>query len=189
MKLLGDSGKESSCSFGDGDGAVIFSIVAAAAVVAMRATLLVIRAQRQHSRHGGSRVGKAPNRNIGRHAAARSLDKDYFQREGGTPRLVKSEFERRFRMPRCIYENLRDAALFDPYVQVIRDAAGVQGATTDQKIVTALCQLTLGLPADAVVEYSSLSESTCDEALKRFVETFHKSSQPLLNITNTARSC
>jgi hypothetical protein len=99
----------------------------------MRASQLVTRAQRQRSRHGGSHIGKAPNRNIGRHDAARSLDEDYFQREGGTPRFVESEFERRFRMPRCVY-----AKFFDPYMQARPDAAGIQGATTDQKIVAAL---------------------------------------------------
>jgi hypothetical protein len=117
---------EYSASSGDVDAAVLLSAVADATVVAMRASLLVTRAQRQRSRHGGSHMGKAPNRNIGRHDAARSLDEDYFLREGGTPRFVESEFERRFRMPRCVYENLREAVMFfDPYFQERPDAAGI----------------------------------------------------------------
>jgi hypothetical protein len=69
-------------------------------------------------------------------------------------------------------KNIPQAVLFDPYFQVRSDAAGVQGAKTDQKIVVALRQLTLDLPADAVFEYSMLSELTCAEALTRFVEQF-----------------
>jgi hypothetical protein len=71
---------EESASSGDGDAAVLISAVADATVVAMRYSLLVTRAQRQRSRHGGSRIGKSPYRNIGRHDAAMSLDEDYFQR-------------------------------------------------------------------------------------------------------------
>jgi hypothetical protein len=79
---------EESASSGDGDSAVMLSAVADATVVAMRASLLVTRAQRQRSRHGGSHMGKALNRNIRQHDAARSFDEDYFQREGGSPRFV-----------------------------------------------------------------------------------------------------
>jgi Plant transposon protein len=45
---------------------------------------------------------------------------------------------------------------------------GVRGASTDQKITAALRQLSLGVGADAVVEYVRLSESTISECLKRF---------------------
>jgi hypothetical protein len=71
-------------------------------------------------------------------------------------------------MPRCFNEKLREAVMSDLYFQVRPDAAGISGSTTDQKIVAIMRQLTLGLPADAVVEYTRLSESTCAEALKRF---------------------
>ena len=43
------------------------------------------------------------------------------------------------------------------------------GATTDQKITSALRQLSLGVSADAVVDYVRLKESTNSECLKRFV--------------------
>jgi hypothetical protein len=48
------------------------------------------------------------------------------------------------------------------------DAVGVRGASTDQKLTAALRQLSLGVGADAVVEYVRLSESAISECLKRF---------------------
>jgi Plant transposon protein len=47
---------------------------------------------------------------------------------------------------------------------------GYRELLSDQKIVAALRQLNLCLPADDLVEYSRLSESTCAEALKRICE-------------------
>jgi hypothetical protein len=57
-------------------------------------------------KHGGSRVGKARNRDIGRLSAAQRLDIDYFGRTGRVrPAFSNESFERRFRMPREVFES------------------------------------------------------------------------------------
>jgi hypothetical protein len=62
-------------------------------------------------RRGGSRPGKAPNRDLGRRQAAIDIDRDYFGRLGTSPVFSISEFERRYRMPRCVYEEVRARVL------------------------------------------------------------------------------
>jgi hypothetical protein len=59
-------------------------------------------------RRGGSRPGKAPN----------DIDRDYFGRLGTSPLFSNSEFERRYRMRRCVYEEVRARVLdADNYFQ------------------------------------------------------------------------
>jgi hypothetical protein len=86
-------------------------------------------------RHGGSRAGKAENRNLGRLMAARALDDDCFNSEGRRQRSGPSscgcaafepDFERRFRMPRTVYEQIGSGVMRrDSFVHDSKDAAGV----------------------------------------------------------------
>jgi Plant transposon protein len=72
-------------------------------------------------------------------------------------------------MPRCVYEEIRTRILeTDNFFQERSDALGMPGLSTDIKITAALRQLSLGVGADAVVEYCRVSESTASECLKRF---------------------
>jgi hypothetical protein len=150
----------------------------AISVVSLSAALIIRRRRRRLHNivRGGSRPGKAPNQNLGREAAGRQLHFDYFagmnevRPDGGIgPVFGEADFERRFRMPFAVYEELKKGVLqIDNYFSQRRDAIGAQGATTDQKLCSALRQLSLGVAADAVVEYIRLSESTNSECLKRF---------------------
>jgi Plant transposon protein len=144
-------------------------ILAAASVICFK--LIMRRRARTRRGHGGSRFGKLPNRDIGREQAAARLDQDYFARSGGArePSFNHLEFERRFRMPRDVYETIRAGVMeYDTCFVQKPDVTGLNGASTDQKIVAALRQMSLGVGGDAVVEYVKLSESTCNEALHRF---------------------
>jgi hypothetical protein len=57
----------------------------------------------------------APNRDIGRVEAGIRFDKDYFcrattaQETAQFPTFTEVEFERRFRIPRAVYEELRES--------------------------------------------------------------------------------
>jgi hypothetical protein len=51
-----------------------------------------------------------------------------------------------------------------------RDAAGIVGASTEQKMVAAIRQLAYVIPGDACVEYFQLSEATCNTSLHRFCQ-------------------
>jgi hypothetical protein len=64
--------------------------------------------------HGGSLKGRMPNRDIGRAAGAIKIDRDSFLRlpthASFTP-TFDHEFERRYRIPRTVYERVRDGLL------------------------------------------------------------------------------
>jgi Plant transposon protein len=125
------------------------------------------------SRHGGSRVGKRPNRDLGRRSSAVTLDRDYFCRMPEhaqlAPMFTCNEFERRYRMQRSTYEVLRETVIQEhEYSGQRYDACGVAGLTTDQELYCALRQLSLGIASDAVTEYAHVSESTASNCLKRF---------------------
>jgi hypothetical protein len=98
------------------------------------------------SRHGGSREGKRPNRELGRRLSAVTLDRDYLCRMPEhaqlTPMFTCNECERSYRMPRSTYEVLRETIIQgDEYFCQRYDACGVAGLTTDQKLYCALRQL------------------------------------------------
>jgi hypothetical protein len=64
------------------------------------------------SMRGGSRPGKAKNRDNGIAQGAELIDRDYFSRVCLLPAPIsEAEFERRFRMPRSVYEVLREGSL------------------------------------------------------------------------------
>jgi hypothetical protein len=88
-------------------------------------------------RPGGSAKGKARSRNRRREEGEVRIDLDYFCRAqtGRAPTFSDEEFERRFRVSRRIYEDIRTAlmAYGDPYFVQGFDAAGVRGASMDQK--------------------------------------------------------
>lgn len=63
-------------------------------------------------KHGGSVPGKKANRTDFRLCVASQIDKNYFCRD--TPKQLffsAAEFERRFRMPRDLYEEIREAVM------------------------------------------------------------------------------
>jgi hypothetical protein len=154
------------------DEIVVASQVTITAVIV--AVIPLRRRRRRCRRLGGSVPGKKPNREIGRDAAENRLEEDYYGRSftssAQTAAFSNEDFERRIRMPRCIYENIR-AALFsvDPdFFEQRPDALGTMGATTDQKFTSALRQLCYGATANSLVERLRLSESLKALCLKHF---------------------
>jgi hypothetical protein len=93
--------------------------------------------------------------------AARALDDDYFKREGRLQSSSPSscgraafepDFERRFRMPRTVYEQIRSGVMRrGSFFHDSKDAAGVPSANPDQKVTAALRMLCYGSFADEVV--------------------------------------
>jgi hypothetical protein len=84
-------------------------------------------------------------------------------------RFQKRSLNEDLECPRSVCEVLRDGLLeTDKYFRRKRDAAGKLGASTDQKMVCALRQMSHGVPADAVCEYVRVSESTASESLHKF---------------------
>jgi hypothetical protein len=71
-------------------------------------------------------------------------------------------------MPRSVFDEVFVVVSQDRYFRESKDATGKPGAFPIQKVVSALRQLCYGLSSDGVEEYTGLSESTSNEALKRF---------------------
>jgi hypothetical protein len=143
-----------------------------AAVALLVGTAIVLRAverkKRSRRAHGGSSLGRRPNRDHGMKEAGNLLDRQYFSRTSGeTPIFTDAEFERRFRMTRSTYETIRSAVLEQDldFFEQRPDATGRLGASTDQKITAALRMLCYGAAADQLVEVLGMSESLIMECL------------------------
>jgi hypothetical protein len=83
-------------------------------------------------------------------------------------RYTEEEFERRFRMPRSVFDEEYVVVFQDNYFRERKDATGKPGAFPIQKVISALRQLCYGLSSDGAEEYKGPSESTSNGALKMF---------------------
>nr|XP_023884048.1 uncharacterized protein LOC111996320 [Quercus suber] len=96
------------------------------------------------------------------------LFQDYFAESPVYPLNV---FQRRFRMSRSLFlrikSNLKEK---DEYFVQKRNAAGVLGLSSLQKMTAALRMLAYGVAADFTDEYVRIRESTAIESLKKFVK-------------------
>lgn len=79
-------------------------------------------------------------------------------------------FRRRYIMSRDLFIRIMNAVeAHDDYFVQKRNAAGVLGLSSFQKITAAMRMLTYGVPADATDEYVHIGESTTLESLRRFL--------------------
>jgi hypothetical protein len=104
--------------------------------------------QETASQNIGSSIGKAPNRerNFAQKMAnirdEYSLAGDEVRRDGGIgKRYTEEEFERRFRMPRSVFDEVNVVVSQDSYFRERKDATGKPGAFPIQKVISALRQL------------------------------------------------
>jgi Plant transposon protein len=139
---------------------------------------------------GGSRRGKAANKGHDFAAGNRRSMLDYFwpanqQRDSSdskVPVYNELDFERRFRMPRSVFDKacvgvVRDSSYLRRGLKP--DAVGKMGASPLQKVVAALRQLSLGVGADAVDEYTRLGETTALECIKESTRSVTRLFGPL----------
>lgn len=119
----------------------------------------------------GSRPGRAPNRDLGVNDASKQLDKDFFCRLApGQPLYTEAEFERKFRIPRELYESLRLRIVeTDTFFLPKQDAAGRSGGSTDLKIYAAVLMLSEGRTGFSVSRETRMSERQVEKCTKRFV--------------------
>ena len=102
---------------------------------------------------------------------AQQLYDDYFAPNA----RYESKFEHRFRMSKelCL-RIIQDLQNHDQFWVQKADACGVMGLTVYQKVVCALKQLTLGIPADATDDYVGIGETTAILSLKLFMKHVNK---------------
>ena len=92
---------------------------------------------------------------------------DYFAEP---PIYPPNLFRRRFRMNRTLFLRiLFMVENYDPYFVQTKNAAGITGLSSLQKMTAAIRMLTYGVAADVVDDYVRIGESTTIESLKRFV--------------------
>jgi hypothetical protein len=152
--------RETSSS--DSDPAIgMFSMaIAATAVISFAAS----RSRRRRS--GRSRDGKTRNRKgtFDRELARgdRIIDRDYFCRfKDAQPVSIELEFDRRYRVPREVYEIGRAGVLnMAGYFTELTGALGTPCAKSDQKITAAKRQLSHGVASDGTAVYICLAKST-----------------------------
>jgi hypothetical protein len=151
-----------------------FLAVAAAAVNSVQYFMKYVNANEESrpGRTAGSAKGKARNRNRRREEKEVRIDLDYFCRvhRSWAPMFSDEEFELRFRVSHRIYEDIQKALLAWRDLHFVKgfDAAGVRGASTDKKMLSAMCAIVYGASADQLVEIIRLAESTNLKCLKMF---------------------
>ena len=125
---------------------------------------------------GGSPLGKSPNKDRDFAGAYDRLVKDYFS---GTDSVYnEQDFERRFRMPRSIFEKVKGGIMGRGSFIQRTDCTGKLGIHPLCRLTAVLRMIAYGECADREDEYLRLSESVTSESLKEFahhvVEVFGK---------------
>jgi hypothetical protein len=118
---------------------------------------------------GGSRPGKAPNKNRDFMGAHAKLVEHYFSGEESL--YNETNFEQRFRMPRsvfnCIFEALVQGEV-DPFVQKYCSVMKKPGISRLCWLVACLRKICYGDADDREDEYLQLSETSMNESIKAF---------------------
>lgn len=110
--------------------------------------------------HGGSKPGKSRNLPRDFDAAVQNMMKDYFSFDGEPPLYTEAQFERRFRLPCCVFNIIYNVVRLRPEFERKSDATGKQGLHPLQRIVAEARVLSYGVAGDATDEYSAISETS-----------------------------
>jgi hypothetical protein len=137
-----------------------------AAIATLLATERLLPARRG-GRRSGSQPGRAPNLARDFDDAHARLVADYFAVD---PVYPARYFERRFRVPRELFDRVFNEISKAPYFVRKTDAAGRRGLTPLQKVCTAILMLASGACADGADRELGISDSSALESMKIFSE-------------------
>ncbi|XP_058835800.1 putative nuclease HARBI1 [Topomyia yanbarensis] len=116
-----------------------------------------------------TREGKRPNIERSAQEGAQRLVSDYFSVD---PTYTDEHFRRRFRMNRNLFTRIvNEVKSTNVYFVQRADATGKIGLSTLQKCTAAIRQLAYGSPADAIDEYTRMSESSARSCMLEFCRT------------------
>jgi hypothetical protein len=118
---------------------------------------------------GGSRPGKAPNKNRDFMGAQKKLVEHYFSGEESLYNEI--DFERRFRMPRSVFNRIHDALVEEreePFIQKYCSVTKKPGISPLCRLVACLRKVCYGDADDREDEYLQLSETSMNESMKAF---------------------
>jgi hypothetical protein len=152
----------------DDDEDMVEMVLAAAALGAVNEQNAIDR-EENVPKWGGSRPGKSPNKKRDFKGAHDTLVKQYFS---GTDSVYDEvDFERRFRMPRVLFNRIYDKLVNkEPFVQKYDFISKEPTITPLVRMVAALRQLGYGEASDRQDEYLQISGTVAREALKAFVK-------------------
>ena len=121
----------------------------------------------EERKHGGSRVGRSQNkpRDFLEHYV--NLRNQYFN---GDSVYSENDFVRRFRMKRCIFDEIRENVEKDNLFQWKMDCTGKMGIHPLVKLAAVLRVLGYGTPFDQMDELFGISESMVAKCFHRFNE-------------------
>ena len=118
-------------------------------------------------RWGGSAPGRRPNKPRDFEAAYQQLRRHYFS--GQQSLYDEGDFERRFSVPRSIFQRVWEAIHGHlPFVRRVNRATQKPGIHPLTRLVACFRMLSYGNAKDASDEYLQLSETSADESLKSF---------------------
>ncbi|XP_051202621.1 uncharacterized protein [Lolium perenne] len=116
-------------------------------------------------RRGGSRVGKAQNKDMHRQAGALLLDSEYFT--DNATHMTK-DFRRRFTNNELFMKIVFGLREYGTYFMCKKDCPGLWGFSSVQKYMAAMLCLAYEAPADATDDYLRMTESRCFETFTMF---------------------
>lgn len=154
---------------------------AEALAVALWSHMVRITQQVAPRAHGGSRPGKSANKHRPYEAAHNHYMARYFwpadvRRPGSQefgPRETEETFERRFRMPRLVFNRVFLGVVAESeYIRkgLRMDAVGRRGISPLLKTITAMRQIAYAIPSDFCGDLFDVSESTAAECMSKFCE-------------------
>lgn len=125
----------------------------------------VIKKAQSSSRRTGARLGKRQNKRRDFTGALRRLQRDYF---GPEAKYSEVDFERRFRMPRRVFEKIYSTVRGKSIFVQRSDCTKKEGIHPLLRVTAALRMMAYGVAADALDEYLEMSEDSVLHSLKAF---------------------
>ena len=114
----------------------------------------------------GSSPGKRGNIDRNVREGAERIYRDYFS---AAATYDNAHFERRYRMPRSVFDRIHIAVVErDGFFRERADATGKLGASSLQKLTAALRMLAYGASYDSLDEYCRISASSARMCMQRF---------------------
>jgi len=100
----------------------------------------------------------------------RRIMADYFGLDGNEPVYDEATFERRFRVPRIVFERIFEDIKEEPFWRQTVNATGRPQAYALQKLVAAFRVLAFGEAYDRADEYVRLSKATIEICVKKLLD-------------------
>lgn len=131
-------------------------------------------------KHGGSRYGRAKNKDRDYAGAYATVIRDYFS--GPQSKYSESDFDRRFRVPRDVFNRIHDKLMGEwPFVGPLKDAIGRPGIYPLPRLVACFRHIAYGDAYDREDEYLQISESSVQVSTKAFVKLIKEHFPEYLN--------